>query len=572
MKIKKIKVTNFRSLQNVELNFPDIKMPITIIWENNAWKSNIIKSILYGTGYKYLWEDWLIESDFFWQNTDQNIKIEISIIENEGERQFVFESWDSYRDAPKLLLDGRRSRKQDKDPIINRIFYYDFQQVANLLKIKTDFSYTPLGKIVKNVKDKFKSNLDLQTEMQTQIEEFINTQITNDQEYQKFRTKIWENLRKNLKNHSEEFDFKHTIQDVDKIINGLSFFVKENSDKPLMSVENFWSGFRTLLVFSIFEAISDSSTGWNVYIFEEPETFLHENFEEYFYELLCKLSQNSQVIITTHSKKFIDIFNPNSIIRLCNNQQTSYATKIYTTHMGTDTVQNINDQTLSDEDWNSILRFPDEYGSYIKAIEPNIWIIWFSEKVIIVEWPHDLLAYKYSFWKGLEEYGYISWSLWYLGINIICVHNKDLIWPLMYICSQLWTEAFVVFDSDLPVEQEIDFEDDYFERNIYQNKAPYNSLEQKWKQHYTKTIKLISIARKFWFWYQINSPKIEWVLNFEILNQDTLTYKNKSSLEIFNKIKGKVYSEIRGNYPHFITNELHEFIFWNWDTCWDLDA
>lgn len=87
-----------------------------------------------------------------------------------------------------------------------------------------------------------------------------------------------------------------------------------------------------------------------MYIFEEPETFLHENFEEYFYELLCKLSQNNQVIITTHSKKFIDIFHPNSIIRLCNNQQTSYATKIYITHMGTDTVQNINDQTLSDED------------------------------------------------------------------------------------------------------------------------------------------------------------------------------------------------------------------------------
>lgn len=31
MKIRKIKVTNFRSLQDVELNFPDIEMPITII-------------------------------------------------------------------------------------------------------------------------------------------------------------------------------------------------------------------------------------------------------------------------------------------------------------------------------------------------------------------------------------------------------------------------------------------------------------------------------------------------------------------------------------------------------------
>jgi len=46
-----------------------------------------------------------------------------------------------------------------------------------------------------------------------------------------------------------------------------------------------------------------------VYIFEEPETFLHENFEEYFFELLKKLAVNNQVIITTHSKKFVDVFN-----------------------------------------------------------------------------------------------------------------------------------------------------------------------------------------------------------------------------------------------------------------------
>lgn len=566
MKIKEITIKNFRSFENEIIKFPDINKPITIIWENNSWKSNIIKAILYWIGYKYLWEDGIIESDFHNQNTINNIEIYLKIENEWTENNIIFRSLDNFRDPPVLKLNWKFYWKNEKNLFTSKVFYYDFQQVANLLKIKSDFSYTPLWKIVRNIKNKFKENYKLQEEVNEKIEFFINESIWNDNDYQNFKKKIWENLKKNLKNHSEDFDLKHTIQDVDKIINGLSFFIQENKNKPLISVENFWSWFRSLLVFSIFEAISDSWEGWNIYIFEEPETFLHENFEEYFYELLQKLSEKNQVIITTHSKKFVDIFNTNTIIRLNNNENTSHKTKIHQTSIWQDTINNINN-ILTMEDWEIILEFPNEYWTYMKAIEPNLWLIAFSKKIIIVEWPHDLLAYKYTFEKFLEEKWYISKSLWYLWINIVCVHNKDLIWPLMYICKQLWTEVFIIFDSDLPENQEINLKEweeinfyDFYVNSDYKNEEPYLSLEPRWRQHYTKTLKLVAIAKKFNFWFQINKPKLEWVLDFKILDEEKLSYKNKSSIEIFNRIKDKKYQEIKQQYPNFITDDLENFI------------
>lgn len=571
MHINSITIKNFRSFNNSTISFPNIKKPITIIWENNSWKSNIIKAILYWIGYKHLWEDAIMESDFYNQDTSNKIEITLKVNNDSNfDETFLFTSQDNFRDAPVLKLNNSWYYKKDKEKFTSKIFYYDFQQVANLLKIKSDFSYTPLGKIVKNIKNKFKNDYNLQEEVNKKIEDFINQHIWSDEDYQDFKKKIWENLKKNLKNHSDDFNFKHTIQDMDKIINGLSFFIQENKDKPLISVENFGSWFRSLLVFSIFEAISDSWQGWNLYIFEEPETFLHENFEEYFYELLQKLSEKNQVIITTHSKKFVDIFDTNTIIRLNNNETTWHKTKVHQTNIGSDTIDSINN-ILKNDDWERLLEFPDEYGSYMKAIEPNLWLIAFSKKIIIVEWPHDLLAYKTSFWKLLEEKWYISKSLWYLWINIICVHNKDLIWPLMHICNKLWTEAFLIFDSNLPESQEIDlkeweeidFYESYYKNWAYKTDLPYSWLEQKWKQHYTKTIKLVAITKKFNFWFQINKAKIEWVLDFEILNEEKLTYKNKSSIEIFNKIKDKTYQEIKENYPNFITEWLEKFIIDN---------
>lgn len=561
MRIEKITIKNFRSFENQTVDFYDLWKPITIIWENNAWKSNVIKAILWWLWQKYIWEDNIKDSDFHKENIWQKININVELDFN-WKKVIEFSSWDDFRDRANILCNWRYFWKKDKDPILDKLFFYDFQQVANLLKVKSWFSYTPLGKIVKQIKENFKTDRTLKESMNQEIDKFIQSQIAVNQDYQNFKEKLWKCIKKNLKNHSEDFDFKHTIQDVDKIINWLSFFVQENKDKPLISVDNFWSWFRSLLVFSIFEAISESNEWGNVYIFEEPETFLHENFEEYFYSLLEKLAENNQVIITTHSKKFVNIFETGTIIRLNNNETTDHKTICNQKRMDQALIDNINKKVLLDGEWNEILRYPDQYWSYMKAIEPNIWLIAFSKKIVIVEWPHDLLAYKTAFGKKLLDDWYITNSLWYLWVNIVCVHNKSLIWPLLYICKILGTQAFAVFDSDLPVPQTINELDDYLSEVLdYKQADPYFSLDTKRKQHYTKTIKIISIAKKLDMSYQINRPKIEWVLNYEVDDPYKLSYKNKSSISIFDKLDWKEYTAIKTEYPEFISNELESFVF-----------
>jgi hypothetical protein len=51
------------------------------------------------------------------------------------------------------------------------------------------------------------------------------------------------------------------------------------------------------------------------------------------------------------------------------------------------------------------------------------------------------------------------------------------------------------------------------------------------------------------------------VLDYEIDDNEKLTYKNKSSLSIFKKLENKSYKQIREEFPNFISDSLDEFIF-----------
>jgi predicted ATP-dependent endonuclease of OLD family len=65
-----------------------------------------------------------------------------------------------------------------------------------------------------------------------------------------------------------------------------------------------------MFVMSVIQAIAESNTEDKcLFLFEEPESFLHENHQEYFYKMvLCKLAEKHQVIYTTHSDRMVDIF------------------------------------------------------------------------------------------------------------------------------------------------------------------------------------------------------------------------------------------------------------------------
>ena len=123
---------------------------------------------------------------------------------------------------------------------------------------------------------------------------------------------------------------------------------------------------------AVIQSIAESSTDDKcLFLFEEPESFLHENHQEYFYKtVLCDLTEKGhQVIYTTHSDRMVDIFDTKGIIRL--------------------EFDDISKQTIKKYDFSR--RPPsspvniETYNDFIRTIEPNLNKILFSKKVILVE-------------------------------------------------------------------------------------------------------------------------------------------------------------------------------------------
>ncbi len=571
MFIKSIEIKNYRSFNySWKIEFPDIKKPFTIIWANNSWKSNLINSILIWTWYKYMWDDSLDENDFFNQNISNQINIDLEINENE---KLSFWSCGDYNESPKINYNWSYIKFDKKKEITSKIFYIDFQEISKLLKIKTDWSYTLLWKKIKEFRNKLKTNKEQLKEANLKVKELLKNDILwLDEDFKNFISSIEEFLKIHLHIKNEDFLVEFTILEIDKIINSLWFYISEDWKKPQLPIDNLWNWYKALIVSAILRAIAKDKDWWNIFIFEEPETFLHENFEDYFYNnILKELAKNNQVIITTHSKSFIDIFDYRTIIKIDN---TGWQTNI-TQNLNLELAENCKNKFEEIKK----LNYPDDFWLYAKSIDPNLNKIAFSKKVVIVEWPHDVLAYKLTLdtkyievekfnevWENIKEEikdELIDWWLAFNWISIIPAHSKDIIWNLAVICYNLKIPFFIIFDYDLKKDVEVDFSDDILNKeykNNHHHNEVYKKLETNWKQQYTKNLILWNVALKLWWKYHINKPKLEWVLNYEINDEEKLAYKNKSSESVFSKLKWKTLEEIKIEFPNFIPQDLIDFI------------
>src|SRR5690606_17954003 len=157
----------------------------------------------------------------------------------------------------------------------------------------------------------------------------------------------------------------------------------------LMPIEHFGDGFISMFVMAVIQAIAESNTeDRGLFLFEEPESFLHENHQEYFYKaVLCRLAERGhQLIYTTHSDRMIDAFDTQGVIRLELDEQhrtvkkyNNVNSEVYPLDVLANRAEPVNIQ---------------RYNEYIKTVEPNLNRMLFSKKVLLVEGPNDVMVYK----------------------------------------------------------------------------------------------------------------------------------------------------------------------------------
>jgi predicted ATP-dependent endonuclease of OLD family len=371
-------------------------------------------------------------------------------------------------------------------------------------------------------------------------------------------------LKKQLNIDNNSVDLKFGFPSYESFFDSMEFYLSDTEDKPKLPINNFGSGFVALFVIAIFQVLSEADEGGKIYIIEEPETFLHEHYQEYFYKVLCDLAKKNQVIYTTHSKKFVDIFDTKTIIKVSNPdfKKSQILQDLILDNF--DKEIEIRDNSDNEENPPLKLEFPNEYGKYVSTIDPNINNIIFANKVIIVEGTHDKLIYK----SILDRDEVISGGFGLNNIAIVTGQGKSSIEVLIKICKSFDIKFFVIHDWDLPLEAKFDNLD---LSNKQEVQSLYNSLSsdepfKSFKTQITNNKKIFDLLINKSFIHH-NKPKIEASLNFEKSDpsdNNNLKYKGKSTEKAYSKIlnngKIKTLDEIQKEFPNLLPERLLNFL------------
>ena len=327
-----------------------------------------------------------------------------------------------------------------------------------------------------------------------------------------------------LRDNNCEVEFG--LPDYEDIFLQMIFKIGLNGDiENLIPIAHFGDGYVSMFVMAVIQAIAESNTEDKcLFLFEEPESFLHENHQEYFYKMvLCNLAEKGhQVIYTTHSHKMVDIFDTKSIIRIEFDETSKQTVKKY---------NNVGEFSPSLELSTELSLNPitiQNYNSFIKSVEPNLNKILFSRKVILVEGPNDLMAYHFAIEQKVKvlknDAKYAKSYLNFLNIALLVHHGKLTALLLIKLCKHFGLDYFVINDWD--------FESDYVNHlssfwslnelqtnELYLKEGQENRSAEK-KSMITTNWKLIDSAgiEKIHF----NIPKLEKTLGYNFNDKDSL--------------------------------------------------
>jgi putative ATP-dependent endonuclease of OLD family len=552
IRLSKLRISNFRSFNNAQtIEFPpkEYCKPISIIGYNNSGKTNMMNAILYGIGEKFINAKTFEISDLHNLDIENQIEIKTRIEATPfGENQYGVQTIaGEYTIKTELFENEIKSSISKSFFGANKhynIFYINFHNIKDEIAIKKSSWGTLTSFLSKHIKKIVDSDATINDRKESFIQNITEetNNIIEDTSLSRFIDNIRVNYVKNLRHNNCHIEFG--MPNYDDIFLQMLFKIglNGNNDK-LLPINQLGDGYISMFVMAVIQSIAESNIDDKcLFLFEEPESFLHENHQEYFYKMvLCPLAENGhQVIYTTHSDKMIDIFDTQSIIRLEFDENDKKTVVKY---------NNIEEFHPTSAPIISI----ENFNSFIKSVEPNINKILFSRKVLLVEGPNDLLTYNFIIEKkAYDVTGNINYSKAFLNfknISIAVHHGKATAFLIADLCRHFGVNYYLINDWDLDNHNKEEIAifkslEELHESDIYlySNQIPRNPTE---KGIITTNWKLInsSIDNQIHF----NYKNLEEVIGY--------TSNDKDSLRIWNILMQKIEFDI-GIFPE----SLNEFL------------
>lgn len=428
MKIKYVKIQNFRSIKNEILEFPENGL-ISIIGANNAWKSNFLKAIDL-----VLWESWnnwekLEDYDYYCWDRSNKIIIEIwftdwkKVIFNSSEKwpEYFEANWDKKywnvkEDFPCTYLSAERSIAKDTA----------FTKWSLMWKLSKSFNKS----VSNEQKEELKTHFNQVKTIFNWVENFSNFERDFKQYFDEMQSDSPYKLDINFKPFTPNNYFK-----------SINILASDPNVGNNIDIEELWDWAKNLTIISLLRSYAKNFRDANwILAIEEPEIYLHPQARKHLFEIFKDLTDNwIQVIFTTHDPSFLEIWSFESIRRISKTNDEENTWKQYSK------INSLKYDELGEfakKTW-----WPSSYTTqwvqdFYKSISNHRLSEWFfSNLIILCEWPTEELIIPKYFDKNWFKYN----SKW---ISILYTTWKWEIPKYWRLFNQFWIPVICLFDND----------------------------------------------------------------------------------------------------------------------------
>ncbi len=348
MKITWIRIQNFKSIRDLEIS--DIENALLLVGQNSVGKTCILDAIR-AAGGAYTFQP----TDF--NEKKQNIEIEVCLeiseedflrlhenrIVSQYKRYAVWkeefcERLPSFRDGELRFTctanyygdvkysDGFQKHNKYLLEVFPKLYYLDsqrnlgkmqesllaFEEDDLLIQLRENCCMFDRGKQCSHC---FSCIGLINQKSPAQLNAFETEKLLEYKLYQmnldEFSKKVNENFHKN---GGTLGDVSYELRcNTGKLFTVEANFLRENRSQR-EPIEFLGKGMKSIYMLSLLEAyMEDEGRIPGIILMEDPEIFLHPRLQKISGEILCRLSQNSQVIFSTHSPNLLSPFSSRQI-------------------------------------------------------------------------------------------------------------------------------------------------------------------------------------------------------------------------------------------------------------------
>lgn len=225
----------------------------------------------------------------------------------------------------------------------------------------------------------------------TEIQDYFEREAKEDNtKLKKVESEIIEEMKKEARSVTGYMqDYVSTLKEVQitpivswkDAIKGVDVGFQFDGDEKFIPMSHKGTGYRRLFMVARFRYLAEKNKGHDIiYLIEEPETFLHPTAQQDLLNAFKELSNDNQIIITTHSPVFAGATSVNGVVLCTKDSQSNYL------------------NSSKDNNTEFLSKIVDELG-----IKPSYNLRDHHEKIVFLESTNDAKFYHLICSKLLDK-------------------------------------------------------------------------------------------------------------------------------------------------------------------------